>query len=168
METRLQKRQRTEPEPNIGYKKAKEGFIVKLEILGENNEKRTDIRDPVHAKYRCSKAKVLDIFHYKTNEKKESIGGIYNNNFIYKLNEIVETKFNPNLESVCSEGIHYFKTLKQANFWRFNLDNYIGEFMEWYENGSPYYKCYINNGRYEGKHEIFNEDGKLWKTYFVN
>src|SRR3972149_2884808 len=103
----------------IGYKKARNGYIVKLMILGENNEDLYNKRDSkLYIKYRCSKAKVLDIFHCITNERINEIPSIYRNNFIYKINEIVrEPNYNKEKHIICGEGIHYFKTKKQAKYW---------------------------------------------------
>jgi len=158
METRARKRQRVGPK--IGYKKAEDGYIVKLEILGKNNENRSNIVDPIHAKHRCSEAKVLDIFHWKTGKKIESIGGLYNPKFIYTLNETITTKFDKNLELVCSSGIHYFKTLEQAENW--NLESpRDGKLIEYYGDGRKDSEYNIINGKIEGKHIQYYITGKI-------
>ena len=134
----------------FGYKKARNNYIVKLEILGKTNENREDIKDPLHAKYRTSKAKVVSITNSFNNEEIDSIKGLYDSSFIYTKGEIVEVKdYDDNLELVCSPGIHYFKTREQAVFWKLDLRNnrYTGEYIGYYENGQVYSKCFYKDGK---------------------
>ena len=166
METRARKRQRVEPE--IGYKKAQDGYIVKLEIRGKNNENRSNIVDPIHAKYRCSEATVLDIFHWKTGKKIESIGGLHNPKFIYNLNETIITRFDKNLEVVCSEGIHYFKTLEQAENWGSSFPR-DGKFVDYHDNGRKAVEYNIINGIIEGEAIEYHHNGRIHSiAYYSN
>jgi len=166
METRAQKRQRVEPE--IGYKKASDGYIVKLEILGKNNENRLNIVDPIHAKHRCSEVKVLDIFHWKTRKKIESIGGLYDPQFIYTLNETITTKFDKNLELVCSSGIHYFKTLEQAENWELSSPR-DGKLVDYHDNGRKMIECNYINGQNEGELIEYHSNGRIHSiAYYSN
>lgn len=123
----------------IGYKKASDEYIIKLQILGKNNEKRVNVSDPIHAKYRCSKAKILDIFNWRTGAKAYIVRGLYDLNFIYELGKIIESDFDEDLENVCSTGIHYFKTLEQAKYWNCYPPNYCrkysGEYKIWNDQG---------------------------------
>lgn len=108
---------------HIGYKKCivKDicPVIVKLEILGKNNESRTGIGNSKFAKFRCSKARVLGIYdygydfgtnniHINTTEFSSAVS-IYNQSFQYTVGQIVEVdNYDNNINEVCATGIHYF------------------------------------------------------------
>ena len=87
----------------IGYKKANE-CIVKLLILEDS--KRSSATS---VKCRCDKAKVLEIENIKTGEKLKEIRSNYDNNFIYRVGEIVTvSNFDNDRWNECSTGIHFF------------------------------------------------------------
>ena len=93
----------------IGYKKAS-GCIVKLLI--PDDAKRSSATT---TKCRCSKAKVLDIENIETGEKVEEIRSNYDNNFIYRVGEIVTVNdFDDNRWNECSTGIHFFMNRDNA------------------------------------------------------
>jgi len=78
---------------HIGYKKLRDNLIAELEIIGCNNEKRLDIRDPINAKYRCSKVHVLSIKDHEGKSYEEG-KSIYDERFIYKVGGIIiETEY---------------------------------------------------------------------------
>ena len=87
----------------IGYKKAN-GCIVKLLI--PEDAKRSSATT---TKCRCSKAKVLDIENIETGEKIKEIRSNYDNNFIYRVGEIVYVNnFDDDRWNECATGIHFF------------------------------------------------------------
>ena len=134
---------------NIGYKKLQNGYIAELEILGKTNENRRHIENPQYAKYRTSKVKVLKIFK---NERRgiKQMNGLYDKNFVYGVGkEIHVANYDENMNNVCSQGIHYFKTLEQAKMWKLNLDNYTGKYIEWYDNGNKWYEREYKDGKEE-------------------
>lgn len=93
----------------IGYKKAN-GCIVKLLIL--EDAKRSSATT---AKCRCDKAKVLDIENIETGEKINVVNSNHDNNFIYKVGEIVRVNnFDNNRWNECSTGIHFFINKENA------------------------------------------------------
>ena len=93
----------------IGYKKAGD-CIVKLLI--PSDAKRSSATT---TKCRCSKAKVLDIENIETGEKVKEIRSNYDNNFIYKVGEIVTVNdFDDNRWNECSTGIHFFMNRENA------------------------------------------------------
>lgn len=93
----------------IGYKKAKD-CIVKLLIMEDS--KRSSATT---LKCRCDKAKVLDIEKIDTGEKVESISSNYNDDFIYKVGEIVKVDdFDEDRWNECSPGIHFFINKQNA------------------------------------------------------
>ena len=93
----------------IGYKKANE-CIVKLLILEDS--KRSSATS---VKCRCNKARVLEIEKIKTGEKLKEIRSNYDNNFIYKVGEIVSVEnFDEDRWNECGAGIHFFMNKNNA------------------------------------------------------
>lgn len=137
---------------HVGYKKCRDGRIVKLLILGINNENRQGIANALSAKNRCSRAKVIDIYDMNDRSKKlEWASGILDEDFIYEINKVVEPDdFNSNLDEVCSDGIHYFLTEEPAYFWDTWRKIRDGTYKEWHNNGQISkiynYKCGILDG----------------------
>ncbi len=95
----------------IGFKKAKDNIIVKLEITSNALRSSATTR-----KCRCSKAKVLDIYSYNNKEVKyKEAVSTHDSGFIYKVGEIVEVEnFDTNRWNECSTGIHFFLTEEEA------------------------------------------------------
>ena len=93
----------------IGYKKA-EGCIIKLLIMEDS--KRSSATS---VKCRCNKAKVLDIEKIDSGKKVESVSSNYNNDFVYRVGEIVKVDdFDENRWNECSTGIHFFMNKQNA------------------------------------------------------
>lgn len=93
----------------IGFKKSKEGYIIKL-MITENAERTS----ATTRKCRCSEAKVIEITTVE-GEKKEYATSIYDKNFIYKIGEFVKVEnFDNNRWNECSTGIHFFITRQES------------------------------------------------------
>ena len=93
-------------ETMIGYKKSDEGKIITLEmpifakVFSINNNKR-----------RTNKAKVIDM------QGETELSSWYNTNFKYHVGDEIEiTDFNENYNVECAEGVHFFLTRKEAEF----------------------------------------------------
>ena len=99
--------------------KACRNSILTLELLPDSvtNEDRNGISDPLHAKFRINKVKVISMIDPFTKETLNQDRSIYDIDFIYKTGEIVQTTFNDNINKVCGAGIHYFKTYETAVSW---------------------------------------------------
>ena len=97
----------------VGWKKAK-GLIVKLEICEDALRSSSTTR-----KCRCSKAKVLAIETLDGKSGPNEIASSRDDNFIYRVGEIVEVKdFDTNRWEECSTGIHFFITRDEAvRYW---------------------------------------------------
>ena len=95
----------------IGFKKCRNDFIVKLEILSDSLRCSATGR-----KCRCSKAKVISITNLDgTNANTNVVISKRDPNFIYKVGETVEVKnFDTNRWNECSTGIHFFITRQEA------------------------------------------------------
>lgn len=94
----------------IGYKKAS-GYILKLEILQDARRSSSNSR-----KCRCDKAKVLEIQNlYGGIANVKEVKSNYDENFIYRLGEIVEEpNFCEDRWNECAEGIHFFINRQEA------------------------------------------------------
>ena len=94
----------------IGFKKAS-GYIVKLEILSDSLRSSATSR-----KCRCDKARVLSITNLDgTDDGTLTVSSYRDENFIYKIGEIIEVKdFDTNRWNECSTGIHFFITRREA------------------------------------------------------
>ena len=115
-------------------------YIVVLEKLPDTitNESRSNISDPIYAKYRANKLRVVLIINKfdQSDIIKEIENTFYHKKIRYEKDKIVEVydhdmKFN----EVYTEGIHYFRTIEQAFYWQlfdFNL-LYTGKYIQWYE-----------------------------------
>ncbi len=89
----------------IGYKKCRDDLIVKLEI-----PKGAIVFSINNSKCRTNIAKVLEI----SDNKKVAISK-QDENFKYKVGKIVRpTSFNCEYNIECAEGIHFFRTRKEA------------------------------------------------------
>ena len=153
--------------------KACRNSIVTLEPLEDmiNNEKRKDVSDPLHAKFRCDKAKVISIINVKTGEEMDQDESIYDEYFIYKKNKIVSCgNFNSHVNTVCAAGIHYFKTHEAALSWFYRNDitfnNNItfpdGKCVGWHDNGIKEYEKFFKNGKKDGEwREWWYETGRI-------
>ena len=148
---------------NIGYKKLRNDYIAELEILGKTNENRDDIANPQYAKYRTSKVKVLKIFHMNDEMQViQQMNGFYDENFIYIVGkEMHVSDYDENVNNVCSQGIHYFKTQYQAKMWNLYLNNCTGKYIAWHENGNKKLEGEYKNGNYEGKWISWYENSTL-------
>ena len=139
---------------NIGYKKLQNDYIAKLEILGKTNENRIDIANPRYAKYRTSKVKVLKIFKNGKRGIKiiKQMNGLYDKKFVYTTGkEIYVSNYDEDVNNVCSQGIHYFKTPYQAKMWELNVNNYTGTYIEWYDDGSKKQEDEYMDGKRKAK-----------------
>jgi len=151
--------------------KACRNSIVTLELLEDtkNNEKRYNVVNDKHAKFRCNKALVVNIVKVKTGEKMENDVSFYNDEFKYRLGEVVKTGFYKNLNVVCAGGIHYFKTKKAALSWFYNQNNNYpdGKITTWRENGQKLSEGTYKNGKQDGKWIYFTNDENIYaeRTY---
>ena len=93
----------------IGYKKA-DNCIVELLILEDS--KRSSATS---VKCRCDKAKVLHIINIETDSYKEEVRSDYDENFVYRVGEIVSVNdYDNDRWNECSTGIHFFVSKQDA------------------------------------------------------
>jgi len=145
--------------------KACRNSIVTLELLvnSKTNEKRDGVVDYNYAKFRCDKAKVINIVNKKTGKTMKNDVSIIRLAFVYTLGEIVKADFNENLNEVCAMGIHYFKTKEAAVVWfyRQNDEKFPdGKWISWRENGQKFTEGTYKNGKAHGKCIGWRENGQ--------
>lgn len=94
----------------IGFKKCRDGKIVKLLIPEDAKRSSATSR-----KCRASKAKVINITNPDETEFFEEAVSLFDRNFIYRVGEIVEVEdFDGDRWNECAEGIHHFITRQEA------------------------------------------------------
>jgi hypothetical protein len=121
--------------------------IIILQKLEDTltNESRKDVVDEKYAKFRANKLLVVLIFDINDlNIEYESIINILQIKTIYKKGEIVfPDNFDKNLNKVCSNGIHYFKTIDAAFYYSGIQSGYTGIWIRSNDNGQIYAKTRI-------------------------
>ena len=95
----------------IGYKKARYGYIVKLQICEEAKRSSATTN-----KCRCSKALVLAIENMEgTDSRSQKIESYFDSSFVYRVGEIAEVDyFDENRWNECAPGIHFFVDRQDA------------------------------------------------------
>lgn len=155
---------------NYVYKLCLNKWLIILQKLPDTitNENRYDINNMKYAKFRANKLKVIliiSIINFNTDVTKNIVDTIINyyNNIStqYTVNKIVySNSFDQNLNNICTTGIHYFKTLKPALYFKKYSNNYSGIWMSWHNNGRIALKMNIINGKKSGKYETWNTNGQ--------
>ena len=149
--------------------KACRNSIVTMELCEDSvtNEDRNGIYDPLHAKFRTNKVKVISIIDPITKNIMEEDRSINDKTFIYKIGEIIiENRYSPDINEICSEGIHYFKTYEAALSWYYlNISNEIeknGTYYGWHENGQKGYERNYKDGELDGLCQGWYKNGQKW------
>ncbi len=126
----------------LGYKIAtssKTRVLITLEIPDDakTNIDRKYVVDKQKAKHRTNKAKVLKIedaegMYYETAETAYS-----SKKLTYTDGQLIEEPtFDPTLELVCAEGIHFFLDKRVAELFEWKPPkDWTGTWAEWYDNG---------------------------------
>lgn len=108
-------------------------IMQKLNI-SKTNEDRTGVVNKDHVKFRANKLEVVEIIDINDPSiNKDIIVSEYYMNgstilkSIYRVGNIIEPhSYNENINSICAEGIHYFKTPLTAYYYRTTPKNYTG------------------------------------------
>jgi len=157
-------------EHNMGrivYKACKNS-IATLELCSDSvtNESRKDLVNSDYAKFRTNKAKVISLINPTSGKHLMSDVSRYyiidDEPLSYVVGEYVETSFNPNIDVVCSSGIHYFKTYDAALSWylQYHLDERKnGTFVMYYDNGAKHITIPYKNGKVDGKKVSYYKNG---------
>lgn len=113
-------------------------WLVVMEKLSSTitNEDRESLKDARFAKFRANELKVVKIINMtKPGFAKTKIRNYYEDDItIYEVGEIVKpNSYDIYKNEVCSNGIHYFKTLMPAYFYGYKKS---AKFYEWYDDGN--------------------------------
>jgi len=139
------------------YKKYKDDIIIKIIVLGDSNEKRTDVYDPEFAIYRCSKFQIVDIYDMNTNEKYTKIDNI-------NINSIFEDKSYDIDFYIIPTFFHYYLTEKAAYWCNYKLNKKDTKTIYSYcRNGSKHEEYQIIKGKIEGVYKKWYDNAQLWK-----
>jgi antitoxin component YwqK of YwqJK toxin-antitoxin module len=161
----------------------------------KTNEERKDIANMNYTKFRADKLAVIFIVNVNNpSETTKSIIHEFNGTkCLYEVDIVVEADYYDNdVRIICSHGIHYFKTIEPAYYYRDIPVGYIGTWREWYDNGakkserklttesgSGYMTMWHSNGikmtegnmldnKLTGKWITYYEDGRKGsKAYFI-
>ena len=136
----------------------------RVKINNPNNMNRSNIMDPFCAQYRCQQAYVLKIFVMKTGRRLKEARSLFNPNFIYREGEWVETIFDPDINQICSNGIHYFLNIECAKYyqsWFFPNVILNDKHKRWHGNGQIACQYIYKNGKLDSVCKFWDERGIL-------
>lgn len=137
--------------------------IMQKDEFTRTNELRTDVLNPEYAKFRASCLKVIEIININNpDEKMSSITNqFYSVPIIYKKGDFAYPNyFDENLNEICSNGIHYFKTIIPALFYMDAPKDYTGTWYVWNDNGGKKECDNYLNGILHGKSTGWYYDGE--------
>jgi hypothetical protein len=128
----------------------------------ETNEGRKNVVDIDHAKFRGDGFMVIRIINlnnpHVTTEQQINIS--YGKKTLYKVGTVVRPdRYDRDIDMVCSGGIHYFKTLMTAYYYRHPPARYTGKWMTWHDNGEKAYVGRLDGGKEIGRWIGWSSDG---------
>jgi antitoxin component YwqK of YwqJK toxin-antitoxin module len=155
--------------PNYVFKYCDNKIIV-LEKLPDTitNESRQGIVDLNYAKNRASHLKVILIFDItNVDNEYDSVESDTVNKLTYKKNEIAyPDKFDSDLDKVCTNGIHYYKSIEPIFHIYLSLISYrgyTGTICTWHPNGQKSFACEYD--KYKNGHcTCWYPNGTIQKT----
>jgi hypothetical protein len=152
-------------------------YLIVLKKLSrtKTNETRKSITNHFFAKFRADKlqvVRIIDVFSFNR------VVPYVTNNYestttYYKVGHIVHpNKYDEDIENVCSEGIHYFKSIEPA--FMYHIGNFIHawnicKIKDWYDDGVLYEEGTYIYGKKSGPWEKLHENGNLYtEVTYVN
>lgn len=144
---------------NFYGKNSQREWLVIMEKLPDTitNESRTGVINPLCAKFRADKLKVTAIINVNTLCTIDSITNYYSQinhppwriaapiflateylvlETTYTVGEIaIPNSFDSNLSKVCTSGIHYFRSIEPAFYYRDSPPGFKGLWPTWSDNG---------------------------------
>jgi antitoxin component YwqK of YwqJK toxin-antitoxin module len=148
-------------DPSYVYKYC-EGHLVVMQKTEDTltNESRSGVADPMYAKYRASELMVVRII--RVDHFDPTIDEIINfsrfenyaTRMLYQVGTIARPDgFDQNLENVCSNGVHYFKSLERAFYYGHYTMRYqiTGQWVGWGDSGLMTDQSYYVFGRMSGR-----------------
>ena len=162
---------------DIVFKSCSRNWIVVLQKLDDTicNEHRTNVVNPLFAKYRANKLKVLDIFNKFTHKTTDTVtNSIHTATTIeYSVGKnVCADKYDLNENNICTTGIHYFKHPEVAYYTELNVDEEFcelcvkDEHKTWYDNGATH-SVYKYIGRKLFSHNCWWSNGNKYLESYV-
>jgi len=130
----------------------------------KTNMNRKDITDPTNAKYRADKLYTELIFNkYDPNETVQSVTNTnYKNAITYTVNSVAyPDSFDNDLNVVCTNGIHFFKSIERALLWDLLNVIYTSKYKTYYDSGQIKSKCNYIDGKKCGELIEYYKDGQI-------
>lgn len=159
----------TKIDDELVYKKCLKKYIVVMKKLHDTitNESRTNVNNSSTAKFRANKLEVvLIISTYDGSTQSSIVHQCDDQSLCYTVGQVVEPdSFDEDLDVVCSNGIHYFRSLEPAYYYHALLDSYDGPMKEWHEDGSIFRQSTYSKGKFHGLYEIWHENGQIHIRY---
>lgn len=145
-------------------------LVILQKLAGtKTNEHRFGVLDTNCAKFRANKLKVIEIIDiYNPKYTKKSIINTFDSvhKKPYEVGKIIESDaFDEDIDSVCSDGIHYYNTPLPACYYRDVPNNYTGNWITWYNNGHKQSEGGYINGEQSGKWIEMSYDGNMHREY---
>ena len=146
------------------YKACRNSIVTLKPVEGTiNNENRSGVQDPLHAKFRCNMARVVDITNPVTGEKMKEDTSIWDEKFTYLQWVTTVSSYDKDINIVCGKGIHYFKTKEAAVSWFYGTypcNAPDGSYTWWREDGSRESEGSYKNGNKEGTWTWWDSNGQ--------
>lgn len=153
------------------YKICLSKYIIIMEKLADTitNESRCGVIDMNAAKFRADKLRVvliIDLMDSSTITTKISNTYLHSCPFFavtdYEVGSIVlPDSFEPDLDAVCANGIHYFRSVESAFFYNKYTGGYTGVWKRWSEQGQLMEQRYYIDGVQNGEHTMWFTTGQL-------
>jgi antitoxin component YwqK of YwqJK toxin-antitoxin module len=119
---------------------SKEWLILMKKLKDtRTNEERKNVMNENYTKFRADKLAVIFIINVNNpfETTKTMIHKFDDTECLYEVDTIVEADYyDDDVRIVCSHGIHYFKTIEPAYYYRDIPIGYIGKWRKWYDNGA--------------------------------
>lgn len=145
--------------------------IMKKTKGTKTNEKRKGVFDCKYAKFRANELKVIKIINTRNPKlMKKHVKNTYDGvEIVYEINKITKSdSYDDDIEIVCSNGIHYFKTMITAYYYDIP-DNYSGRLIDWYDSGMVEEEGEYLEGEQTGHWNYWGCDGnKISEGEYLN
>ena len=138
-------------DPEYVYKNCEDMYVIILKKRENTitNETRISLINPLHAKYRANTldvVKVINVITLLQTDVTTCSSHNSHNEIEYRQGITVSTEFDKNINRVCSKGIHYFKSIDCAFYYRQFKDNFTGLYYTWSMYGKLTHIDLYNNG----------------------
>jgi antitoxin component YwqK of YwqJK toxin-antitoxin module len=118
------------------------------------NKNRNTIINPLHAKYRCNKAYVIDIVDKNDYSYEFAESGFYSKKLIYIKNKLITSDFDDDILVENGKGIHYFIDMYTAINYRVPI------LQQYWLDKENIYRDYYGNGQLHQEIKYTLDDNK--------